>query len=67
VISWKNIREGSELLRVSRDGRFVVKRLSRLSVKQVYSYEYELTDLTLDKQVTVGTLQEARHLAEKWS
>lgn len=65
-LSWNNVREGSELLRVSQDGRFVIKRHAKLSPHKVYNYTYELTDLDRDKQEIVPTLQEARRLAEKW-
>lgn len=67
TLSWKNVREGSELLRVSRDGRFVIKRHAILSQRKVYNYSYELNDLVADRTKRCPTLQAARQLAEDWA
>ena len=67
MLSWKNIREGSELLRVSRCGRFTIKRLETLSRNSLYQYRYQLIDCDIGRQEELGTLQEARKLAEQWS
>lgn len=64
VKAWKHMREGSELLRVSDDGRFVIRRLSRKSKRGVLSYSYEATDYIDSAMDTFGTLQEAKRWAD---
>lgn len=66
MLSWHNVREGDELIRVSDDGRFVVRREAILKAG-LYHYRYEVTDYVKDQQKVVETLQAARRMAESWA
>jgi len=65
MLSWKNIREGDVYLRVSEDGRFVIRRHA-LQKAGLYRYSYEVSDLHQGRTETLPTLQAARKLAMKW-
>lgn len=66
MLSWRNVREGDELLRVSEDGRFVVRREAILKAG-LYRYRYEVTDCLKNQQKVLETLQAARRTAESWA
>lgn len=65
MLSWRNVREGDEFLRVSTDGRFVIRR-NAVQKHYVWQYSYEVSDLREGRVETVPTLQAARKLAIKW-
>lgn len=66
MLSWRNIREGDDYLRVSEDGRFVIRR-NAVEKHGTFRYSYEVTDTHQGRVETVGTLQAARKLAIGWA
>lgn len=67
TICWRNVREGNDFLRVSEDGRFVIKRLVIEKPSGLLRYSYSVEDLERNQRDAVGTLQAARRLAMKWA
>lgn len=65
VKAWKHMREGSELLRVSGDGRFVIRRLDEKTVNGLFRYRYEATDYIDSATEELGTLQDAKRWCDK--
>lgn len=68
MLSWHNVREGDELLRVSESGRFVIRREVRTRPSGTLFFRYEVSDLWREnREETVDTLQAARRQAEAWA
>lgn len=66
MLSWRNVREGDDFLRVSEDGRFTIKRHAVLKHGH-YRYSYEVSDTFEGRTETLATLQAARKRAIEWS
>lgn len=65
VKAWHHQREGSELLRLSDDGRFTIRRLANKSRNGIFSYRYEATDHVKPAVEEDGTLQAVKRWCDK--
>ncbi len=67
MLSWKNVREGDAYLRVSTDGRFVIRRKAVNKPAMLLRFSYELQDTGAGRTEELPTLQAARKLAMAWA
>lgn len=67
MLIWRNIREGEDFLRVTDDGRFVIRR-NAVKKNDLYHYSYDVQDLhEPGRHEVLTTLQAARRQAMTWA